>query len=268
MAPKDPTGDPPGRAGAPTLAGFLVDLKIALIFLTRLPLRHTGEITGADFARASWASPLVGALIGAVGAAAYAIGFALGLPPLLDATLAVGASIALTGALHEDGLGDVADGFGGASDREGKLAIMRDSRIGSYAALTLVIAVLLRIGAIAALASPPAAAAGLIAAHAWARALIPAAMAHMPLARKTGLAADAGRPPSASVRLPLGIGAVVALLALGWQGIVPLVAGALAALAVARLARRQIGGMTGDVLGAIEQAAETAALIAAAAVLA
>src|SRR5258708_3625571 len=112
------------------LRGTVADLKIVLLFSTRFPIPHATSIGGADIARAGWALPLVGVLIGLIGAFAYGIAFRFNLPPLVGAALAITATLAATGCLHEDGLADTFDGFGGGSDRERKLEIMRDSRIG------------------------------------------------------------------------------------------------------------------------------------------
>jgi adenosylcobinamide-GDP ribazoletransferase len=256
-----------GRIERQRIAALVVDVKIALIFLTRLPLRHAGAITGEDLARASWANPIAGALIGASGALVYLIAYSIGLPPLLSALLAVAATILITGALHEDGLGDVADGFGGAFEREKKLAIMRDSRIGTYAGLALILSVAIRAAALTAIAEPGAVAAALIAAHAGARAAIPCLMRSFPLAKAEGLAAYAGEPPGASVAAALVLGLLVSVLSLGAAGIVAMLAGACAAFAMGAIALGQIGGYTGDVLGAAEQLAEAGVLIAAAALL-
>jgi adenosylcobinamide-GDP ribazoletransferase len=256
-----------GRIERQRLMSLALDLKIVLIFFTRLPLRHVGAITGEDLARATWANPLAGALIGAAGGLIYALAFQLALPPLLCGLLAVAGTILLTGALHEDGLGDVADGFGGAFERERKLAIMRDSRIGAYAGLALILSVALRAAALSAIAGPESVAAALIAAHAGARAFIPWLMRTFPLAKAEGLAAYAGEPPRSSAAVALGLALLVAAIALGGIGVAALLAGACAARAMGALARRQIGGYTGDVLGAAEQLAEAAMLIAAAALL-
>jgi len=240
------------------------DLKVALIFLTRLPLRHEGQIAEGELGRALRAGPLVGLLVGLVGAAAYWLASLLALPPLLGGLVAVGATILLTGALHEDGLADMADGFGGGRDRTRKLEIMRDSRIGSFGVLALVLSVGLRAGALAALATPLAAGAALVAAHAVSRAVLPAAMIALPPARDDGLAAASGRPAAIHAATALIVGGLLSLLALGpGPGSVGLLAGAVAAVLVIALARAQIGGHTGDVLGAIQQAAETTVLLAA-----
>ncbi len=249
------------------LAILAADLKIALIFLTRLPLPRTEAIRSEDLARATWANPVAGAIVGAAGGLVYLLAFTLGLAPLLSALLAVAGTILLTGALHEDGLADVADGFGGAIERERKLAIMRDSRIGTYAGIALFFSIAIRAAALATLAEPAGVAAALIAAHAGARATIPLLMRSFSRARAEGLAVDAGDPPRTSVQIALALGLVVCVLMLGMAGIAVMLAGAGAAFAMGAIARRQIGGYTGDVLGAAEQLAEAAMLIAAVALL-
>jgi adenosylcobinamide-GDP ribazoletransferase len=243
-------------------------MKTVLGLLTRLPIRPHGEVAGPDIARAGRVMPLAGALIGLVGAAAFWLSDAFGLPPLASGLLAVAATILFTGAFHEDGLADAADGLGAVTPRARRLEIMRDSRVGTYGALALVLSVGLRVAALDAIAAPGAAAAALISAHAAARALLPAVMAWTPLARADGLAAGAGRPESAQVGVALGLGAAIALILLGFgAAIAALVLAGLAAAAMAWLARAQLGGYTGDVLGAIEQVGEVAVLLAAAAIL-
>jgi adenosylcobinamide-GDP ribazoletransferase len=249
------------------LADLLHDCKVALAFLTRLPVRAERPWPEADLAASAPMFPVVGALIGLAGATAYALAVWLGLPPWPAAVVALATTIWLTGALHEDGLADVADGLGGAT-REAKLAIMRDSRIGSYGALALVLAVLARAGAIAGLAEPWEVAAALVAAGAVSRAALPAVMAALPRARADGLAASAGRPHPLRAAAALLIAALIALVLLGATAPAALAAGALAALAVAVLARRQIGGQTGDVLGAVQQLTEIGVLFGALAALA
>jgi adenosylcobinamide-GDP ribazoletransferase len=176
--------------------------------------------------------------------------------------------VVATGALHEDGLADVADGFGGGATRERRLEIMRDSRIGAYGGAALVLALALRIGALATLLDrlgPPAATALVLAASlSRVAALLP--MALLPPARADGLSAGVGRPGRASLAVASGTGLALAGLAvplgLPWHGVALMVALAgLAALALTRLARGKIGGQTGDVIGACQQAAEIAALV-------
>jgi adenosylcobinamide-GDP ribazoletransferase len=246
------------------LRGVAADLKIGLLFSTRFPLPHATPIGGADIARASWALPVVGAIIGLVGAAIYWIAFHLDLPPLVDAGLAVAATLAATGCLHEDGLADTFDGFGGGSGPERKLEIMRDSRIGTYGACALAMSLLLRVGALASLAAPGPAALALIAAHSGARAILPLFLALVPPARPDGLSADAGRPSPAAVMVAALLGIVLLLASLGPAGSVIALLWLLVVLWAMRwLCLRQIGGQTGDTAGALEQIGEIIILLAA-----
>jgi adenosylcobinamide-GDP ribazoletransferase len=241
------------------------DLVCVVAFMTRLPLRGAAKASGA-LVQASWAFPVVGALVGAGGAFVYWAAAALGLAGFPAAALAIAATMLLTGCLHEDGLADTADGFGGGRDRAAKLAIMRDSRLGTYGACALALSLLLRWSALAAVATPSAAALALIAAHAAARAVLPAFMWALPAARSDGLAVDAGRPSLYGAASAGVIGMAVLGLALGPSaGLVAVALAAAEGALLARLAMRQIGGQTGDVLGALEQAVEIAVLLTAAA---
>jgi adenosylcobinamide-GDP ribazoletransferase len=251
------------------LAGWRDDLVVAARFLTRLPLDRPQDppspIPARPVAAAMRAFPLVGILVGIVGWLVYALADALALPAAASALLAVAATVAVTGALHEDGLADTADGFGGGAERVRKLAIMRDSRSGAYGVLALVFSVGLRVAALSVL-MPPRAGLALIAAHAVSRAGLPAVMRWLEPARDDGLGAAAGRPDDAAVLWCLASAFVIALLCLGGgTGLAGLVVTAAAMAAVAALARRQIGGYTGDVLGAAQQIGEIAMLLTAAA---
>lgn len=247
------------------------DLRLCLVFLTRLPLRLVAEETGTPLAGAVWCFPLVGLLIGLMTAGLALALLWLGLTAWITAALTVAFAMLLTGALHEDGLADMADGFAGGWTRERRLEIMRDSRLGSYGASALIISVLLRVAALAALAEagPLVLAVSLVATHSAARSLLPAMMASTPIARREGQSASAGRPKPAGAFLALAIGLTILLAAsLLFDGSLDLVL--LAALlmggsflAVRALAQRQIGGYTGDVLGGLEQAGEIAILLSA-----
>jgi adenosylcobinamide-GDP ribazoletransferase len=248
------------------LRGVAADLKIGMLFSTRFPLAHASPIGGADIARASWGLPAIGVVIGLLGAMTYWIAFHFGLPPFVDAALAIAATLAATGCLHEDGLADTFDGFGGGQDCERKLEIMRDSRIGTYGGCALALSLLLRIGAVASLAEPGPVALGLIAAHAGARAMMPLFLWLVPPARPDGLAADAGRPSQGNVIVAGLLGLVVLLGSLGAARSVVVTLLLLVVLGfMRRLCLRQIGGQTGDAAGALEQISEIAVLLTAAA---
>ena len=253
---------------APWLKDRLGELKTSVAFLTRLPLPRTlppgPDIAPAALAQASWAFPLAGLAVGAIAALVYALADRLAIPAWPAAALAVAITLAVTGCLHEDGLADTADGFGGGKTAERKLDIMRDSRIGPYGACALALSILLRTGAVASLADTGLLFAALIAAHAGARAVLPAVMFFVPPARSDGLSFTAGRPPAAGAAIGAVLGFVILAFCLGpWPAIEAAIALAIVTALLARLSRTQIGGQTGDVLGAIEQAGEIVILLVA-----
>ncbi len=247
------------------LRRLLTDLKVSLAFSTRLPFADACAIDGSDPARASWALPVAGLAVGAIGAIVYGATYGIGLPSGPAAALALAATIATTGCLHEDGLADTADGFGGGKDREQKLGIMRDSRLGTYGACALLGSLLLRWTALASIADPGPVALALMAAHAGARAPLPSFMRLVPPARSDGLSATAGSPSRENAIMAWIIGAAALVAGLGLaKAVAGLIFLALASAAIAWLSARQIGGQTGDVLGAVEQVSEAIILLIAA----
>jgi adenosylcobinamide-GDP ribazoletransferase len=251
---------PPSDFSEPPRWRRAVDqLHLAVVFLTRLPMPHLPDpcpSVGASL----WAFPLVGAALGGLAGGLVWGAQAVGLPAAVAAVLGFALLAWVTGALHEDGLADVADGFGGGGDRARKMEILRDSRIGSYGVVALVLAFGLRLAVVTAL--PPLTALGaLVASQALGRAMIPLAMVLIPAARSDGLGASAGRPPLLTVGLALGIGALAGAVT-GWGSLVVLAAALVSCLILCRLAKRQIGGYTGDVLGTVALGGELAVLVA------
>ncbi|QOZ53990.1 adenosylcobinamide-GDP ribazoletransferase [Bradyrhizobium sp. CCBAU 53338] len=250
------------------LNNVVADLRIAASFVTIVPVGSSKPADNGAIARATWALPVAGLLVGLAGGASHALASRLGLAPGMAALLALATTALITGALHEDGLADTADGLGGGRTRERKLEIMRDSRIGSYGVCALILSFGLRWSALAAIGNPWAVMLAMCAAHAAARAGLPAFMSLVPPARRDGLAASAGSPPGRSVATAFAIGTLALALALGpAKALVGLVLLSLAGLILARLAIRQIGGQTGDILGAFEQIGEILILLVAAAFL-
>jgi adenosylcobinamide-GDP ribazoletransferase len=241
------------------------DLRVALAFYTRLPVPHDRAPAGEELGKASWAAPLAGAIVGAIGALAYGLAHAVGLAPLPAAGLALLATLVLTGGLHEDGLADTADAFGAGATPETRLAVMRDSRIGAFGTCALILSIGLRWAAVASLAGPARVAVAFVAAHAAARAMPPLLMLLIPPARPDGLSAAAGLPPTESVAAAALLGLAALLLGLGFaNGLIAAVLLALSLLAIRSIALDKIGGQTGDVLGALEQVAEILVLLIAA----
>ncbi|GHD08640.1 adenosylcobinamide-GDP ribazoletransferase [Tianweitania populi] len=247
---------------------WLGEIYACLGFFTRLPM-PAYRLAPDGFGRALWAAPLAGLVPALAATLTLTVGHAFDLPPLASAGLALVVLLLITGALHEDGLSDVADGFGGGSTRERKLGIMKDSRIGTYGVAALVLSLLLRASLMAALVPY-----GfwimlgvLIAAHCSSRALLPYTMHTLPNARANGVSAGVGLVPKESATLALLIG-VVALAPLGFgHAILAAVLLAVVIITLHTLALKQIGGQTGDVLGAIQQAGEVTVLIVAVAAL-
>jgi len=249
------------------MGGITTDISTGLAFCTRLPLRFGAPAEG-NLAQSAWTFPVIGAGIGAVGALVYWLGYGAGSSSFVAATLAVAATVIITGCLHEDGLADTADGFGGGATTERKLEIMRDSRSGAYGVVALVLSILLRVGAVASLVDPGLVVAALIAAHAGARAAMPLFMATVPRARQDGLSAAAGVPPQGSILAAVLLGLLALWVCLGFG--TALVATLLVVVGLwlmARLSLKQIGGQTGDVLGAVEQLGEILILLTASALL-
>ena len=229
--------------------------------LTRLPFaRLPGLRAWPEAAGTIWAYPLIGLLVGAIGGAADSLGWRAGLSPALAAVWALAAMTFCTGALHDDGLADTADGLGGGRDATHRLAIMRDSRIGSHGAIALGFGLAIRLLAIAALARG-AVLPVLLVACALGRGGIVLLLALLPPARPDGLAAGLGS------RRPMVIAAGLVFAGLPCLLLLPpalaaraLVAALLVVWALARIARRAVGGYTGDVLGAGVVAVECAVL--------
>ena len=236
---------------------------VAVQFLTRLPVPALKNFTPEWITASARYYPLVGQVVGALSGlvlmfTARAWGGAV------PAVLAVTMGILVTGAFHEDGLADSADGLGGGRDKTQRLAIMKDSRIGTYGALALLLAVALKVAAL----SQVSTALLLIAGHGAARGAAVIAMAALPYA---------GDPDAAKYKpVPQGVGigsVIIAGLFAAWPFVafpmphmIPALAcGAVLALIMTLAARRLIGGVTGDVLGAIEQMFEIGFFLGAAA---
>ena len=235
-----------------------MSLVAALQFLTRVPIRLRREPSLAKMV--AW-FPVAGAIIGtAVG------GVAAGMwqltTPLVAAGVAVIVGLLITGAFHEDGLGDIADAFGGGWTIERRLEILKDSRHGTYGVSAICASIVLRTTSLGAMPGPLDMFTAAVAAHTMARVAAVGMAGTMKLASNTGLGADYGRsttPLRALVGCSAGVG--ITTLAIGWWAAPLVVAAGVAAAGTGLLARRKIGGISGDVLGAAEQVAECLCLV-------
>jgi adenosylcobinamide-GDP ribazoletransferase len=250
----------------------LAQIQLAVILLTRLPAGRLPD-PAPGINTAAWAFPLAGLAVGLGAALVFWVATALGLPLGLGALLALCAQITLCGALHEDGLADLADGLWGGHTQARRLEIMRDSRIGSYGVLALILSLAVRWQALVYLGMLDITLAllALVALGMFSRVAPVALLALLPAARADGLGhsaqsvtirsvALAGLIAFAPMLLVQSISAMTLLLVLAAQIAV--------VLALAAIARRKLGGQTGDVLGAGQQLAEIAGYITWVAVLA
>ncbi len=235
-----------------------MSFRFAWAFLTRLP-GGSHPLDERDLGRMVPWFPVVGAVLGAlIGASYWALNGPLG--PMLAAITAITVGVVVTGAFHEDGLADTADGLGGM-EAERRLAIMKDSRVGTFGSLAIVLSSLARVVALAGLGAADGWLA-LIAAHTVGRTMATLVMITTTPARADGLGTSyTDDVPRAAVLAVAGLVSLGALGA-GLGSAVGLVAAAVGAVGVAALARRAFGGTTGDVLGAVEQIGELAVLVA------
>jgi len=238
----------------------LGDLLVALALLTRLPLRISLSARRAPRA-AAWAYPLVGLVVGTI---ALSVGWtleSLGTAAPITAALVLFTLVMLTGAMHEDGLADCADGFWGGWTVERRLEIMKDSQIGTYGVIALVISLLLRWYVLTLMIDKGALVAAVLVASVMSRAAMVVVMHLLPNARASGLSAQTGRPERLPTFVALGLGALAAVLAPDVSFVWLLGLAALATLVAALIARAKIRGQTGDVLGATQQVVEITVLI-------
>ncbi|WP_299724738.1 adenosylcobinamide-GDP ribazoletransferase [uncultured Tateyamaria sp.] len=245
-----------------TVQQRLWDVPAAFVLLTRLPLPRLPNHAFAQGARAVWAYPLVGLVLGGMAALIGWVALLIGLSPMLAAGLMLAALVLLTGAMHEDGLADTADGLWGGQDAARRLEIMKDSRIGAYGMLALILAMGLRWLGLAEVG-----AGGLVAALVMSRAMMTPLMLALPHARETGLAHSVGRPDAGPVITAMLIAATCGIVLAGGPGLVALIIAGGVAAGIGALAKAKIGGQTGDILGAAQVCTEIAVLLTLAALI-
>jgi len=247
------------------IGGPLADLRIAVGFLTRLAVG--GRPVALDCERLSRAAawfPVVGLLVGSVLGATRLLAD-LALPPGAATVLALAAAIVVTGALHEDGLADAADGLGAHVDRARRLEILRDPRVGAYGAVALVLVLLLAWTLLAGLSGEDVLRAALCA-HVLSRwSILPHSL--IPPARKgDGSAGTLVRARPGGLAAGSAVAVAVTLAAAGvGAGLVTLAVAAAVTAAGATLMARALGGVTGDTFGAVGKLVEVsvyAALVA------
>lgn len=234
-------------------------LRAAVSFLTVLPVANRDGSPGERLGRAYF--PAIGALIGLAAALAFVVGGAVA-TPLLGAAAAVTVLFVLTGAIHLDGLADSADGLLGRGDLARRLEVMRDPRLGSYGVTAIVLVIVLDLAAVASM-SPGRAVAALVIAGALSRLATLSVITFVPYVRETGLGVAAWDSRHRGIDLVVGSASAAIVCALDWRrALLALPFVALTAVLVAVVARRRLGGATGDICGATAELCQLAALLA------
>lgn len=236
------------------------DIRTACMLLTRLPM--TAGATSERMKQAAWAFPLAGLLLALLAGLIGGLGQWSGLPASLTALLVLATVTIISGAMHEDGLADTADGFWGGWDRPRRLEIMKDSHIGTYGVIALLLSFGARWAALVVIIGQGNWLWPVIAVACLSRAAMPVVMHSLPNARTSGLSHHAGRPDRNTVLLGIVIAVTLAVFTTGLLAFKLVILCGLATVAMAALARHKIGGQTGDVLGATQQICEITLLAA------
>lgn len=247
------------------MGGAASPMRTALAFLTIVPTGRAAEASAGDLARSAMAFPLVGLCIGGLLAGFSTLGRLAGIPEAIADLVLVGILAFLTGGLHLDGLADAADGLGGGWDRDRVLEIMRDSRIGTFGAVALVIVLLGKYEALRTLSAPV---------KPWMLLLFPV-LGRWAAVQVAYLSPYVGRPEGTGRAITEQVGGSelfwalattlpAAVLLRGWRGLILLVACSAATWRFARYCRRRLGGITGDIIGAAVEGNEVLALALAA----
>ncbi|WP_044043433.1 adenosylcobinamide-GDP ribazoletransferase [Octadecabacter antarcticus] len=237
------------------------DIAAALGILSRLPVRIDTDRATARGAASAWAYPFAGMILGALACAIGQIALWLGLPNGLAAGLSLAALVIITGAMHEDGLADTADGLWGGWDKNHRLKIMKDSHTGVYGVLALTLGLGLRWQALTLIIDHGALWPGVLAIAMLSRAAMVPVMAGLPHARDEGLSQSVGRPDTTTSLIAIAIATFACMILLHSSGLWLLASALLATLTCAAIAKAKIEGQTGDILGATQQINEISMLL-------
>jgi adenosylcobinamide-GDP ribazoletransferase len=256
------------RSDAPLAFSPISDFWRALALLSRVPVTGIEDFRAEAIARSVWSWPLVGLLLAGFAMLPAMLIYALTDNSLISAIFALAGMVLLTGSMHEDGLADCADGFGGGFERARKLEIMRDSHIGTYGVVALIVCFALRLTLLSAAGDVEQAAILFLVMAVASRAAMPVVMHILPPARADGLGKGAGKPDLMMVGLAVCLAVVLSFVLSGVVATMAVIVGGVLAVGlVAAVAKWQIGGQTGDVLGATQIMAELFVAIAFVAVL-
>ena len=243
---------------------FFKDILLSLSFLTRIPISKD-LVFERNLMDAAWSFPLIGALVGFLGGIVALLLSYFNIPPIIISLITIGAIILLTGGLHEDGLADTADGFGSNKNPEDKINIMRDSQIGVYGTLALIIAISVKAFALTELINKDpffTCIIALIVSGALSRSTIVGIAFFLEKASETGLASFAGKPKANGAGMCFLISILFCIFLLPLTKVLAaMFLSIVTTVVIGFLSKKQINGYTGDILGTTQILSETAILI-------
>ena len=243
---------------------FFKDILLSVSFLTRIPISKN-LLFERNLMDAAWSFPIIGGLVGFLGGMVALLLSYFNISPIIISFLTIGAIILLTGGLHEDGLADTADGFGINKNPEGKINIMRDSQIGVYGTLALIIAISVKAVALSELINKDqffACVIALIVSGALSRSTIVGIAFFLEKASETGLASFAGKPKADGAGMCFLISILLCIFLLPLTKVLAaILLSIVTTVIIGFLSKKQINGYTGDILGAAQMLSETALLI-------
>ena len=246
------------------------DFRTAASILTRIPMPHQESDTARPLASSYWAFPLIGVVVAGIAALPAMILYSFSIPATVLAAVMLAIAAVVTGGLHEDGLADLADSFGGG-DSESRLHIMRDSRIGAFGVLALIFTIAINLACLADLAMDGMTAilGAWVAASVVSRSMMALQSHYYPAPdTTTGFSASVGQPDQRTMLISLGGGFIISVLFIGPAvALIGFALSALATLGLGMFINRHIGGVNGDSLGATQQCVTTIMLIVASVIL-
>jgi adenosylcobinamide-GDP ribazoletransferase len=251
---------PPVTVRPPSPESLWAELSVAFNYLTRFNLPFKEEPQPKLIRKSMGWFPLAGALIGFFGAGIDWVMSQMRMPGIITATFAVIGMLWITRALHEEEFASLVNQYGKNADKEAKVGWLREERSVRYGTLGIILIIIVKIGAIASLASNDVVFQALIAACSWSRALMVVAAAWLRPLPGDPVADHFQQPPGLRVALALGLGAIITFAALGEDTATALISGAIAGLIVALIGANHLRGYNGPLLGTLQQVVEITVL--------
>ncbi len=244
----------------PSPENLWAEISVAVNYLTRFSLPFKDELRSGLIRRSMVWFPVIGALIGFIGAGVDWLTTVMRMPGIITATAAVVAMLFITRALHEEEFANLVDSYGKSVDKDASVGWLKDERSVRYGTLAIILIIILKISAIASLADNALVFQTLIVSASWSRTLMVVAAAWLRPIDGDPVAEHFQQPPALRVVLAFGVGVVIAYSALGEDAATVLTAGTLAGLIVALIGANHLRGYSGALLGTLQQVVEVTVL--------